>query len=198
MTNTDENIRKEEAYEVDNVTNVRLIKDHEYDGIKELDNDMPSWWVWLFIITIVFSLIYLVRLWVFRADDLLQEKEFQKEMAAAPKASKPIEEMAMALLEDDLSLSNGKETWTKICSVCHLVDGGGLVGPNMTDKYWIHGNTVEDLFAVLTNGVIEKGMISYKDQLSPRQRLEVISYIMLRLQGTTPANPKEPQGELYE
>lgn len=198
MTNADENIRKEEGYEVDSVTNVRLIKDHEYDGIKELDNDMPSWWVWLFIITVVFSLIYLVRLWVFRADDLIQEKEFQKEMAAAPKANKPVEELAMALLDDDMSLNNGKETWTKICAVCHLADGGGLVGPNMTDNYWIHGNKVEDLFAVVTNGVIEKGMIPYKDQLSPRQRLEVISYVMLRLHGTTPATPKEPQGELYE
>lgn len=198
MTNTDENIRKEEGYEVDAATNVRLIKDHEYDGIKELDNDMPSWWVWLFIITIAFSLIYLVRLWVFRADDLIQEKEFQKEMAAAPKANKPVEELAMAWLDDDLSLSNGKETWTKICAVCHLADGGGLVGPNMTDNYWIHGNKVEDLFAVVSNGVIEKGMIPYKDQLSPRQRLEVISYVMLRLHGTTPATPKEPQGELYE
>lgn len=196
MTKADENIRKGE--EVDSVTNVPLIKDHEYDGIKELDNDMPSWWVWLFIITIVFSLVYLVRLWVFRADDLIQEKEFQKEMAAAPKMNRPVEELAMAYLEDDLSLSNGKETWTKICAVCHLADGGGLVGPNMTDKYWIHGNKVEDMFAVITNGVIEKGMIPYKDQLTPRQRLEVISYIMLRLNGSTPAAPKEPQGELYE
>ncbi len=196
MTKADENIRKGE--EVDSVTNVPLIKDHEYDGIKELDNDMPSWWVWLFIITIVFSLVYLVRLWVFRADDLIQEKEFQKEMAAAPKMNRPVEELAMAYLEDDLSLNNGKETWTKTCAACHLADGGGLVGPNMTDKYWIHGNKVEDMFAVLTNGVIEKGMIPYKDQLTPRQRLEVISYIMLRLNGSTPAAPKEPQGELYE
>ncbi|HMM12012.1 MAG TPA: cbb3-type cytochrome c oxidase N-terminal domain-containing protein [Bacteroidales bacterium] len=198
MTNTDQNIRKEPEMEVDSVTNVPLIKDHEYDGIRELDNDMPSWWVWLFIITIVFSLVYLVRLWVFRADDLIQEKEFQKEMAAAPKVNRPVEELAMAVLDDELSISNGMETWNKICSVCHLADGGGLVGPNMTDNYWIHGNRVEDLFDVITNGVIEKGMIPYKDQLSPRQRLEVISFIMLRLQGTTPANPKAPEGVLYE
>jgi cytochrome c oxidase cbb3-type subunit III len=86
----------------------------------------------------------------------------------------------------------------KICAVCHLADGGGLVGPNMTDNYWIHGNKIEDLFNVTTTGVIEKGMISYKDQLSVRQRLEVNSYILTELVGSTPANPKEPQGELFE
>jgi cytochrome c oxidase cbb3-type subunit 3 len=79
-----------------------------------------------------------------------------------------------------------------------LADGGGLVGPNMTDNYWIHGNKVEDLFHILEVGVIEKGMISYKEQLSPKQRLEVTSYILVELVGSTPATPKAPQGELYE
>lgn len=199
MTTDKDHIKKSDAeYEIDTLTNKKLLKDHEYDGIRELDNQLPSWWKWLFLITIVFSVVYLIRLWVFRADDLIQRKEFDKEMATAKANAPKVETLEIALLTDAASLANGKETWTKICSVCHLVDGGGLVGPNMTDNYWIHGNTIEDLFNVSTTGVIEKGMISYKDQLSVRQRLEVTSYILTQLVGTTPAVAKEPQGELYE
>jgi len=202
---TTENVnqhKQDDQYEIDTLTNDRLIKDHEYDGIKELDNELPPWWKWLFILAIVFAAVYLVRLWVFRADDLMQAKEFQNEMATAGAlaaernaGAAPFE---LALLEDVGSLANGKETWGKICAVCHLADGGGLVGPNMTDNYWIHGNKLEDLWAVVENGVLEKGMISYKDQLSETQRLEVLSFILVELQGTTPATPKEPQGERYD
>lgn len=192
---------KDGDYEIDTLTNRRLLKDHEYDGIQELDNDLPSWWKWLFIVAIVFSIIYMVRLWVFHSDDLVQKKEFDKEMVDAkayPAAAAKTEAFEIKLLTDDAAMTSGQETWSKICSVCHLADGGGLVGPNMTDKYWIHGNKIENLFGVIENGVIEKGMISYKDQLSPRQRLEVASYILVKINGTTPANPKAPQGDLYE
>ena len=188
-----------EDYEYDTLTNDRLIKDHDYDGIRELDNDLPPWWKWLFYITIVFAIIYLIRLFVFHADDLVQDKEYENVMAEAA-AEQPQQDAAafeIVLLEDEASLASGEETWGKICAACHLADGGGLVGPNMTDNYWIHGNTVEDLYRIVETGVIEKGMIPYKDQLSPQKRLEVVSYILVKLQGTTPANPKEPQGEEY-
>jgi cytochrome c oxidase cbb3-type subunit 3 len=189
-----------EDYEYDTLTNERLIKDHDYDGIRELDNDLPPWWKWLFYITIVFAVVYMIRLWVFSADDLIQEREFAIEMEKAA-LSAPAEadaaEFQLVILEDEASLASGKETWDKICAVCHLPDGGGLVGPNMTDNYWIHGPTVEDQYNIIMEGVIEKGMLPYKDQLSQTKILEVISYIELRLQGTTPANPKEPQGDAY-
>lgn len=196
--NTENNTSKSNTpeYEIDTLTNTRLIKDHEYDGIKELDNDLPPWWKWLFILTIVFAVVYLVRLFVFQSDDLIQNSEYKAEMANfKPKEAIPFE---VILLTDEISLAAGKETWTKICSVCHLMDGGGLVGPNMTDKYWIHGNKVNDLFNTVTTGYPDKGMISYKEQLSPKQRLEVISYILTKIQGTTPITPKAPQGDLYE
>lgn len=187
-------------YEIDTLTNDRLIMDHEYDGIRELDNDLPPWWKWLFYITIAFAIIYLVRLWVFDADDLYQAREFEMEMEEAS-SMMPVqpaaEEFQIAILTDPAAIARGKETYDKICQVCHLMDGGGLVGPNFTDNYWIHGNTIEDWYAIVTNGVLEKGMIAYKDQLSPTQRLEVLSYIAT-LHGTTPANPKEPQGEEME
>ncbi len=190
-----------EDYEYDTLTNERLIKDHDYDGIRELDNDLPTWWKWLFYITIVFSVVYMIRLWVFHSDDLVQEREFAIEMeeaaAKTPTDTKAAGEFQLVLLEDEASLASGKETWDKICAVCHLVDGGGLVGPNMTDNYWIHGDKLDQQFKIITNGVIEKGMIPYRDQLSEQKRLEVISYVMVKLQGTTPANPKEPQGDPY-
>lgn len=198
-----ENTKKtdNEQYEYDTLTNERLISDHDYDGIKELDNDLPPWWKWLFYITIIFSVIYVIRLFVLDADDLVQEAEFQNEMAEArnltPDKTAEAAEFKLVLLEDETSLANGQETWTKICAVCHLPDGGGLVGPNMTDNYWIHGNTVEDMFNIVTTGVIEKGMIPYKDQLSEQKRLEVVSYILVKIVGSTPANPKAPEGKEY-
>jgi cytochrome c oxidase cbb3-type subunit 3 len=142
----------------------------------------------------------MIRIFVFKSDDLIQEREFANEMEKAKKEAPSEAEAAefkLVVLEDEAALANGKETWDKICAVCHLVDGGGLVGPNMTDNYWIHGNSVEDMFNVITNGIIEKGMIPYRDQLSEQKRLEVISYILVKLQGTTPATPKAPEGTEY-
>lgn len=190
----------DEGYEIDTLTNERLIKDHSYDGIKELDNDLPPWWKWLFYLTIIFSIVYMIRLFVFQSDDLVQTREYEVAMEksnAGKPANTNTEAFKMELLTSSTDLEAGKETWTKICSACHLVDGGGLVGPNMTDNYWIHGNTVEDMFKIVTNGVIEKGMIPYNTQLSEKARLQVISYILTDLVGSTPATPKAPEGTEY-
>ncbi len=193
------NKNRDEDYEIDTLTNDRLIKDHSYDGIRELDNDLPPWWKWLFYLTIVFAIAYMIRLWVFQADDLVQNREYELAMEEAKlnQPAKSAADFSVVLLEDPVSLAKGQETWVKICAACHLVDGGGIVGPNMTDEYWIHGNQIENLYTIITNGVIEKGMIPYKDQLSEEARLEVASYILLKLVGTTPATPKAPQGEKY-
>jgi len=193
------NKNHDEDYEIDTLTNDRLIKGHSYDGIRELDNDLPPWWKWLFYLTIVFAIAYMIRLWVFQADDLVQNREYELAMQEA-RQSQPEKSTAtfeVVLLDNPVSLAKGQETWVKICAACHLVDGGGIVGPNMTDEYWIHGNKIENLYDIITTGVIEKGMIPYKDQLSEEARLEVASYILVKLQGTTPATPKAPQGEKY-
>ena len=187
-----------QEYEIDTLTNDRLIKDHSYDGIQELDNELPPWWKWLFYISVVFGIVYLVRLWVFEADDLIQVKEYEKEMArAVANAPQQAAEFKLEVLTDASSLAAGKETFDKTCSACHLVDGGGLVGPNFTDDYWIHGNSLDDMFNLVANGVLEKGMIAYKEQMSEKARLEVISYI-ITLHGTTPTNPKAAEGELLD
>lgn len=196
-----------EDYEIDTLTNDRLLKDHEYDGIRELDNDAPTWFNLLFIGTIAFAILYLYILFMFKPAGLVQEKEFEREMARAsaamateaPDAAAPVAARAfrIELLTDEQSLASGQQVYNNLCAVCHLVDGGGLVGPNLTDRYWVFGNTIEDLFNVVTDGVIEKGMLPYRDQLSAQQRLEVSSYILERLVGTTPANPKAPEGDFY-
>jgi len=193
---------QQKDYEIDTITNDRLIKDHEYDGIRELDNDLPGWWKWLFYLGIIFAVVYSIRLFVFKAPDLIQDEEYQNEMASfensKPAATKNAAPFEIKLLTDASSLAKGQETWAKICAACHLADGGGVVGPNMTDNYWLHGNTVQALYKVVTDGVIQKGMLSYKNQLSDKSRLEVVSYVLVKLHGTKPANPKAPQGKKYE
>ena len=186
-----------EGYEIDTLTNDRLISEHSYDGIQELDNDLPPWWKWLFYLTIIFAIIYSVRLFVFHADDLVQAREYEIVVDNRAKENPEEANFEVVLLTSPAELAAGEETWTKICAACHLVDGGGLVGPNMTDKYWIHGNTVQDLYRIVSDGVIEKGMIPYKSQLSDKARLEVVSYILTHMVGTTPATPKAAEGDEY-
>jgi len=194
---TNYSVNEDSQYEIDTLTNERLLKDHSYDGIQELDNDLPPWWKWLFYITIVFGIIYLVRLWVFEADDLVQNTEYKQEMASVANlasAQQQNTEFEIKLLTDAASIESGKGIYESTCAVCHTADGGGLVGPNFTDDYWVHGNSMEEMFEIVTNGVLEKGMTPYKDQLSRTKRLEVLSYI-ITLHGTTPANPKAPEGD---
>lgn len=191
---------QQEDYEIDTLTNDRLLNDHEYDGIRELDNAPPSWFNLLFIGTIAFALLYLYILWMFKPEGLVQEKEFAREMARAERAMSADQsqsEFSLVLLTNQEDMESGRKIYNDVCAVCHLADGGGLVGPNLTDNYWIHGNTIEDLFRITTEGVIEKGMIPYRDQLTQQQRLQVSSYILEGLVGTVPAKPKAPEGELY-
>ena len=189
-------------FEKDELTGDKILSGHEYDGIKELDNKLPKWWVWLFYITIIISVIYGLRYHVLGWGDL-QEMEYEKEIAEAgviyqkPAETNVISAETVTLLTDEASLAAGKEIYDKQCAVCHLAQGQGLVGPNMTDEYWIHGCSINDVFHIIVVGVPEKGMISWKDQLTPLQIQQVSSFI-LSLVGTNPPNPKEAQGEKCE
>ena len=159
-----------------------LLLDHEYDGIRELDNNLPRWWVWLFYITIIFSAGYLVHFHITRVGDL-QEAEYKKEM----KAGEEIKAGAMGKFESTIAvlqpatdaavLEAGHQAYTKFCAPCHRVDGGGLVGPNLTDDYWIHGSNYTDSVKVIWDGVPAKGMITWKTVLKPEQIQAVASYI---------------------
>jgi cytochrome c oxidase cbb3-type subunit 3 len=173
-----------------------LLLDHNYDGIQELDNQLPRWWVWLFYITIIFSAVYLVYYHVAQAGDL-QAAEYDKEM----KAGAALKGAAMTKFESSIAaltpstdaavLEVGHQTYTKYCAPCHRVDGGGLVGPNLTDDYWIHGSNYVDTVKVIWDGVPAKGMITWKTVLKPDEIQNVASYIYT-LRGAKLATVSKP------
>lgn len=180
----------------------KVATDHEYDGIRELDNNLPPWWLAGFYISILFAVVYLLRYHVFMSAPL-QEEEFKIEMAEAEaakieylkNAANLVDESNVEMLTEESRIMAGKEIFMKNCAVCHANDGGGGVGPNFTDAYWLHGNSIADIFKTIKYGVPAKGMISWKEQLNPSQMQEVASFIKT-LEGTTPLKAKEPQGEL--
>jgi cytochrome c oxidase cbb3-type subunit 3 len=179
-----------------------IMLDHNYDGIKELDSRVPPWYTGLFYATIIFSVIYLLNFHVFNTGKLMYD-EYEEEMkfAAIQKArlmntGSLLTEDNVTKLTDDVSLLSGKEIYDANCVACHTADGGGLVGPNFTDEYWIHGGGIKNIFKTVKYGVPSKGMISWQTQLNPLQIQQVASYI-LTFQGTTPLAPKAPEGEIW-
>lgn len=180
-----------------------IMTDHEYDGIRELDNKLPPWWVGLFYLTIIFAVAYLVYYHVGGWGQSNIES-FEASMAKAEEAQKAfveeggevINENTVVALTDEADLAKGREIFSVNCFACHGMQGEGGIGPNLTDQYWIHGGGIKNIYKTIKNGVPAKGMISWKTQLSPKQMQQVGSYI-LTLQGTNPPNAKEPQGDLY-
>ena len=176
---------------------------HNYDGIRELDNRLPPWWLYGFYVCIVFAAIYLYRYHVAHSAPLSGE-ELKIELAKADadkqeylkKAGNNVDENTVKLLTDAKDLDAAKAIFTTVCAACHKPDGGGLVGPNLTDEYWLHGGGIKDIFKTIKYGWPEKGMKSWKDDYSPLQIAQLASYVK-SLGGTKPAAPKEPQGTLY-
>lgn len=179
-----------------------ILLDHEYDGIKELDNSLPPWWKYLFYVTIVWAVIYMGVYHVFGTGKLMEEEYAEEmEIAELQKAEmlaggKFIDENSVTELTDPGSLFSGKEVYSKYCAACHGNFGEGLVGPNFTDEFWMHGGGIKNIFLITKNGVPDKGMISWKSQLSPKEMQEVGSYI-LSFKGTNPSNQKLPQGDKW-
>jgi cytochrome c oxidase cbb3-type subunit 3 len=176
-----------------------LLMDHDADGIKELDNNLPRWWVWLFYLTIGFAVLYMLYYHVFKAGDLQvaqYEKEWAKGEAIKSSAIEKFEKTIGTLKpsKDSVVLDTGKHTFTTMCAPCHRPDAGGLVGPNLTDDYWIHGSNFVDNLKVIINGVPEKGMLTWRGVLKPSEIHAVASYIYT-LRGTKPPNPKPPENQ---
>jgi cytochrome c oxidase cbb3-type subunit III len=177
---------------------------HDYDGIKELDNVLPPWWVNLFYATIIFGVIYLVRFHVM--DEYTQAQEYDQEVAAANieieknKLLSPKEEITfdkVTLLTDAESLAKGKEIYTNACVACHKADGGGLVGPNLTDEHWINGGGIKNVFKLIAEGSKNNPtMVAWAKTLGTTEVQKVASYV-LSLQGTKPAGAKPAEGEKW-
>lgn len=180
-----------------------VMMDHEYDGIRELDNNLPPWWLWMFYATIFFAFVYMIWYHVLPfsqdqheqyAAELMQAEE--DKAAYIAKRGEMVDETNVEFLADAADLKAGRAIFNEHCQACHAKDGGGGVGPNLTDDYWIHGGSIKDIFGVVKYGVPTKGMIAWQNQLRPKEIAQVSSFIKT-LAGTEPAAPKEPQGELW-
>jgi cytochrome c oxidase cbb3-type subunit 3 len=194
-----------------------IMTDHSYDGIRELDNRLPPWWLYMFYICIAFAVVYLYHFQVSPIPGLdkmvllgpiekgTQAEQYELAMAEGAaakaaymeKAGNLVNETSVTMLTDAASLAKGQETFVSLCQACHGANAAGAtnsVGPNLTDGFWLHGGGVQNIFKTIKYGVVTKGMISWEAQLSPRQMQEVSSWIW-SLQGTTVEGGKEPQGE---
>lgn len=176
------------------------LTDHSYDGIQEYDNPMPKWWLGIFWVTIVFSIVYYLNV-PGVGTGAGRIANYERDMAAAkakyaalqPKAPVVDAALLLGVAHDPARFADGKNTFTGTCASCHREDGGGNIGPNLTDHYWIHGGQPMELFTTVSNGVLDKGMPAWSQVYTPEQIVNVVGYV-LTLHDTHPKNPKAPQG----
>ncbi|MCS6819203.1 MAG: c-type cytochrome, partial [Chitinophagales bacterium] len=179
-----------------------ILFDHEYDGIRELDNNLPPWWKYGFYITIIWSIIYLGYYHLFGGpsseDEYIASVEKGKAEVEAylKKVAMNVDENTVTLA-DASGIKEGKSIYESNCATCHGKMGEGNAGPNLTDDYWIHGGSLKDIFKTVKYGVVAKGMKSWQAELSPVDIRNVVSYVKT-LRGTNPPNAKAPEGQLYQ
>lgn len=177
-----------------------ILIEHQFDGIAELDNPTPAWFMWLFYGTIAFGIVYILTYHVFDYGKM-QEEEYAIEMKTAKaqqtaylaKSANNIDENSVQESKEGSVISSGQAIYNSNCVACHGDKGQGVVGPNLTDAYWLHGGKINDIFKSIKYGIPEKGMISWEKTLSPKQISDVGNYI-LSLQGSNPPNAKAAQG----
>ena len=180
-----------------------IILDHNYDGIRELDNDLPPWWLYGFYASIIFAFIYLAKYHIFNGDNQYDEYQMSLEQAKIEleeykrTAKDLVDFNTVTVLTDAADIKSGQTIYEINCVACHKLDGGGSIGPNLTDNYWILGGGIKNIFKTISEGGRDgKGMIAWKQQLKASEIAQVASYI-LQFQGTTPAEPKAPEGEIW-
>ncbi len=180
-----------------------IMLEHDYDGIRELDNNLPPWWKYGFYLTILVAVIYMINYHITKSSPLQAEeytlsvKKAEAEIAEYMKTSaNNVDENTVKMLSDKSDISAGTDLFVANCAACHGKLGEGTVGPNLTDDYWLHGGSVKDIFKTIKYGWPDKGMKSWKDDFSPIQIAQITSFIRT-LKGTNPPKPKDKQGELY-
>jgi len=175
------------------------VLDHDFDGIQEYDNRLPNWWLWILWLTIVFSVGYWLVFHTYGIAKLpVAIYEQEMEDAGGSLADLGVRGLTEADLEamaaDPARLAAGKEVWSTTCQVCHLADGQGLVGPNLTDEFWIHGGDAVTIHNIVVHGVVEKGMAAWGRQLGPDRTDAVVAYL-LTMRGTH-VEGKAPEGDV--
>ena len=176
--------------------------DHEYDGIQEYDNPMPRWWLYIFWGSIVWAALFWFnvpgigvgegRIADYDASVAAAAAQFPPTPHAAPAAG-----ALLAMSTDPAALAAGKTVYATYCVACHAADGGGIIGPNLTDNFWIHGGAPEQIYTTVHDGVLAKGMPAWGQSLTPDEVTAVAAYV-ISLQGTSPASPKAPEGTAVE
>ncbi|NIP30481.1 MAG: c-type cytochrome [Candidatus Dadabacteria bacterium] len=181
-----------------------LLEDHEYDGIKELDNPLPGWWLWTFYITIIFAVIYFYYYELGGGPSLDEQLQanlseiYVEQEKAEKQVSEKTESVLLSYLENPEIIEQGKTEYSTKCGACHGFEGQGLIGPNLTDDYWIHGDgSILSIIDVATNGVVEKGMPSWKGLIKP-ELIEYISVYIKSINDTNPPGAKGPEGNLFK
>lgn len=181
-----------------------ILLDHDYDGIHELNHPLPSWWLVIFYLTMIFAGIYYIY-YTFMGGPTLMD-EYKEEVAIVEKAKAEWDKKNNSFDLDKYNAfivtAKGKKLAKKVykrkCRACHGIDGGGGVGPNLADNYWLNGNgSIQEVYKVIDKGVVDKGMEAWGEKLSKEQLMAVTSYVM-NFKGTTPESPKEAQGNLFE
>ena len=189
----------------ENKTDKDLLRPHTVDGIQEYDNALPTWWVWLFILCVIFAGVYWVYVEVLDKGTIIQEytsdvetREKAAEVASA-KAAKEAEKSGglAALVKDPEMIAQGGVQFGLFCATCHGQKGEGGTGPNLTDKFWIHGGSPEIIKKTIAEGILAKGMPAWKAVLGNKKVDMVVAHV-ISLQGTNPPNAKAPQGEEYD
>ena len=178
------------------------LREHDFDGIQEYDNDLPRWWIWLFVLTVIFSIIY-PFIYDFGPGQFASETVDaemlairQSKEAIKAKSGEITEDLLLKLTTDSKILADGQLIYSTRCLPCHGDKGQGLIGPNLTDQNWIHGGKITDIHKVISDGVLAKGMLAWKDQLTPEQLNSVVAFVW-SIHGTNPPNPKAPEGNTF-
>lgn len=178
------------------------VKNHEYDGIQEYDNNLPRWWLFTFFLTIIFAFGY----WLYFQTFAVGQKQndaydaqltaFQERYQVAESGAPFDDSAAKQLMADAGAMNDAKTLFVKNCAPCHGVQAQGVIGPNLTDHFWLHGGAASDILHTIRKGVVEKGMLAWEGTLSVKQIQTLVAYL-ISLEGSNPANAKAAQGQEF-